>query len=151
MSDKSTIDEILDFAIGEEEKAAKFYSFMAEKVDRQWMKDLFKDFAREEVRHKEKLLEFKESGIFESSAKGVRDLKIGDYLVDMEPSPEMSYQDALILAMKKEKAAFRFYSDLAAASTDAAVKKILGALAEEEAKHKLRFEIEYDEKVLTEN
>ena len=43
------------------------------------------------------------------------------------------------------------YSDLAAATEDDSVRTTLLALAQEEAKHKLRFEIEYDEHVLTEN
>jgi len=53
--------------------------------------------------------------------------------------------------MKAEKAAFKLYSDLAASAPDAALKNTFLAMAQEEAKHKLRFEILYDENVLTEN
>lgn len=63
----------------------------------------------------------------------------------------MTYQEALILAMKKEKAAFKLYHTLAAKAPNEDIKSIFLALAQEEAKHKLRFEIEYDEFVLTEN
>jgi len=71
--------------------------------------------------------------------------------VDAEPGPDMSYQDALVLAMKNEKAAFRLYMDLADEVQNKGQKAIFLALAQEEARHKLRFEIEYDEAVLTEN
>jgi rubrerythrin len=81
----------------------------------------------------------------------VQDLKIGDYLVDQKPNPELDYQEALILAMKKEKAAFRLYSDLADVTEDEKLRQVFQALAQEEAKHKLRFEIEYDDNILTEN
>jgi rubrerythrin len=63
----------------------------------------------------------------------------------MEPNPEMDYGDALVLAMKMEKASFRLYSDLAESTNDATLAGTLRALAQEEAKHKLRFELEYDD------
>jgi rubrerythrin len=53
--------------------------------------------------------------------------------------------------MKAEKNAFRLYSELVAATTDANLKAILVGLANEEAIHKLRFEVEYDDHFLTEN
>jgi len=63
----------------------------------------------------------------------------------------MEYQDALIVAMKAEKAAFRLYSDIAGTTDNADLRGTFEALAQEEAKHKLRFEIEYDDRVLREN
>jgi ferritin-like protein len=83
--------------------------------------------------------------------KKIVDLKIGDYLVDVEPSDHMDYQQALIVAMKKEKKAFKMYTDLSSAADDENIKDLFAALAQEEAKHKLRFEIEYDDFVMTEN
>jgi rubrerythrin len=80
----------------------------------------------------------------------VTDLKIGDYLVDVPAAPDMEYQDALILAMKKEKASFRLYTDLAVTTEDGNLQSLMQGLAQEEAKHKLRLEMEYDEFFLTE-
>lgn len=147
----NSVDEILDFAIGEEEKAAQFYTDLAAKMDRPWMKQIFESFAREEVGHKQKLLDVKEGKLLLPAQDKVVDLKIADYLIDVEPSAEMEYQDALIVAMKAEKAAFRLYSDLAETTEDEGLRNTLLALAQEEAKHKLRFEVEYDERVLAEN
>lgn len=79
------------------------------------------------------------------------DLKLSDYLVDVEPEKGMDYQKALVLAMKKEKKAFKMYTDLAASADDEGLEQTFLALAQEEAKHKLRFEIEYDNFVMTEN
>jgi len=62
----------------------------------------------------------------------------------------MDYQDVLILAMKKEKASFHLYTDLADEVENQIQKEIFLSLAQEEAKHKLRFEIEYDNEVLME-
>jgi rubrerythrin len=63
----------------------------------------------------------------------------------------MSYQEALIVAMKKEKSAFKLYSDLAKIAPTGDMKDLFNGLAMEESKHKLRFEIEYDEYVLKDN
>ncbi len=59
----------------------------------------------------------------------------------------MSYQDALILAAKKEKAAFMLIQILSEAVEDGEMKTFFEILAQEEAKHKLRFEIEYDNSI----
>ena len=63
----------------------------------------------------------------------------------------MNYQVALILAMKKEQAAYKLYTQLAVIVDDEALRKLFMSLAQEEAKHKLRFEIEYDEVILKDN
>jgi rubrerythrin len=147
-----SVDEVLDFAIAREEEAAQFYTDLAAKMDKPATKDIFQRFAREEEGHKRKLLRVKESGHLQPSTKKVLDLQIGDYLVEVDPAThELDYQNALILAMKREKAAFKLYTNLAEATDDADLKATMLALAQEEAKHKLRFEIEYDEKVLAEN
>ena len=63
----------------------------------------------------------------------------------------MDYQEALVLAMSQEKAAFKLYSKLAERSPNEQFKSLFLSLAQEEAKHKLRFELEYDEFVLRDN
>lgn len=151
MQQWSTVDEVLDFAIKNEEEAAGFYQGLAAKVDRAWMKKIFEGFALEEVGHKTKLLEVKSGKKLISAQKKVLDLKIGDYLVAPDATGELDYQQALILAMKKEKVAFKMYTDLADAIDDEGLKGTFLSLANEEAKHKLRFEIEYDSYVMQEN
>jgi rubrerythrin len=151
MEQWKSVDEILDFAIGQEEQAAQFYIDLSNRMDRPWMSEIFKEFAQEEVGHKRKLVEIKAGKRLVPAQAKVLDLKIGDYLVDVEPTADMDYQKALMLAMKKEKKAFKMYTDLAAAAGDASLSAIFLSLAQEEAKHKLRFEIEYDDYVMTEN
>ena len=81
----------------------------------------------------------------------VANLKISDYVVDVDPDEELDYQRALVLAMKKEKAAFKMYIDLAENAPNDRIKNTFLAIAQEEAKHKLRFEIEYDDLVMEDN
>ena len=146
-----TVDQVLDFAIKNEEAAAEFYTNLAAKMDRPNMKKVFEEFAQEEQGHKIKLQGVKQGKLMVGSGKSITDLKLGDSLKEINLDSNLSYQDALIVAMKAEKAAYKLYSDLAAITNDANLKKTLLDLAQEEAKHKLRFEIEYDENILTEN
>ncbi len=151
MKEFKTIEDILDFAIGEEQAAVDFYLMLAGQSKSRQSKEVFTDFAEEEMRHKVNLIKVKENGSFQLSETKIKDLKITEYLVDIKPSPDMTYQDALILAMKKEKAAYRMYTELAEAAPDSRTGSIFLSLAQEEAKHKLRFEVEYDDYILREN
>ncbi len=144
-------DEILDFAIAREQEAVDFYTRMAALAKSAATRELFTQFAGEERGHKAKLTQVKQGHKLLSAKGAVMDLKIGDYLVAEEPGPDIDYAGALVLAMKKEKAAFRLYTNLAAQALDPTVRDLLLGLAQEEAKHKLRFEVEYDEAILKEN
>ncbi len=149
--DPKKLDEILAFAIEREQAAHDFYTALAERVERAGMKEVFQQFAREEIGHKAKLERIRAGKISLEAGGKVLDLKIADYLVEVNPEEELDYQKALVLAMKREKSSFRLYSDIAAGTDDPAVREIFLGLAQEEAKHKLRFEIEYDEAIMPEN
>lgn len=151
MNEFKSIDDALDFAIQSEQEAADFYTNLANESKNQAMRNVFIQFAKEEKGHKKRLINIKRKGTFEFSDEKVFDLEIGDYLIDIKPTRDMSYQDALILAMKREKSAFKLYLDLAGIAPNSGLKNIFLALAQEEAKHKLRFEIEYDDIILKEN
>ena len=151
MNKWTSAEEIIDFAIGNEEEAAAFYRDLATQSDSPQMRTIFEEFAREEDGHKLKLLGIKSGGGFKARLEKILDLKIGDYLGEVKPSACSDYQRALIVAMHKEKAAFKLYNDLAEATEDPELKKVMLSLAQEEAKHKLRFEVEYDENILREN
>jgi rubrerythrin len=146
-----SVDEILDFAINAEQEAVEFYSGLADNAKNNEMKAVFIEFAREEMKHKARLLNIKETGIMESVTEKVMDLKVSDYVVSVVATPDMPYSDALIVAMKKEKAAFKLYMALSNRAENSELKDLFLSLAMEESKHKLRFELEYDEFVLREN
>jgi len=122
MDEFNSIEEILDFAIAGETEASQFYTELAGQMDN-----------------------------IQPKAGEAADLKIADYMVDIEPSPNMDYQSAIILAMKKEKAAFKLYTTLASKMQDPELRNMFLSLAQDEAKHKLRFEIEYDDEIMKEN
>lgn len=145
-----SIEEVLDFAIARETESQDFYMKLAERMDNPEMQGVFEKFASEELGHKMKLEAVKHGQIL-LGQKDVESLSIADYVVDVETQPNMDYAEALILAMRKEKAAYRLYLDLAAVAEDEELTDMFLSLAQEEAKHKLRFEIEYDDTVMKED
>jgi rubrerythrin len=147
----NTVDEILDYAIDQEQQAADFYAELAGRAEKAGMKDVLMDFAAEEKSHKDRLLAVKAGKHELTPEQEVLDLKISDYLVEVGATKNISYQDALIVAMKRERAAFQLYTDMAAKVPESQLKEVLEGLATEEAKHKLFFESEYDERVLQDN
>jgi rubrerythrin len=151
MKQFNLVDDILDFAIEGEIEAYKFYTNLAAKANSPDMKQVFLDFAAEEQGHRKLLEDVKKGKKVKIGGEKVADLKIADFVVDVKPTPNMDYKAALILAMKKEKKAFMLYTALVNLADDPASQQLFASLAQQEAKHKLRFELEYDEVILKEN
>jgi rubrerythrin len=155
MGEFGSVDEILEFAIAREVEANEFYTLLADRVRNPAMAELLLEFAKEELEHKAKLeLEVMKRGKVvtqaqrQAEAKKLAALKMADYMVDVGDQLDMDYEDLLLLAMKKEKVSFRLYVDLAAMVNDEESHEVLISLAEEEARHKVQCEIEYDEMIL---
>jgi rubrerythrin len=137
--------EVLELAIAKEIEAYNFYLALADRVEDRQMRKTFKDLAKEELEHKAKLeLEVMKTG--RTVAVEEKPLRPGrDYILSDDESPlDMDYKDMLLLGIEKEEAAFRTYVNLVASVLDEESREVLLAIAEEEVKHKLRFETEYD-------
>ncbi len=147
----ATVDDALDFAIAEEQRASELYTRMAGQARSQDMRKVFEQFAAEECGHRTKLEGIKAGGSLLPAGGAVSGLSVTDYLVIQESTPVTTYQSALLFAVQKEKAAYRMYTDLAGGMPDRAMAGLFLSLAREEANHKLRFELEYDAIVSPEN
>jgi rubrerythrin len=139
----SSLEEIWDFAIGREIEARDFYKELAQWAERPDVAKAFKDLADDELQHKFKL-ESLRAGKVDIRLEEVGNLGIADGMEAAEPKANLTYVEVLVLAMQREKRAFRLYTDLASASQDPQTKNIFRKLAQEEAEHKLRLELEYD-------
>lgn len=138
-----SVDDVLDFAIDRESEAHLFYVRLADMVKGPELVKVLRDFATEEVEHRIKL-EAVKAGEVAIEKEEVGNLNIADYVPDIEPHPNMNYTELLVVAMKKEKLSYKLYTDLAALAQRKKLRDIFLKLAQEEAEHKLRFEIEYD-------
>jgi len=148
---KEKFNEVINFAIDGEKEAVKFYKELQQKTKFQARKELMKELENMEKGHIVILENIRSKGIGNITVKKVTNLNISEYIVDVKPYDDMTYQDVLIVAMKKEEQAEKLYKDLAGNFPRTDLETLFLSLANEEAGHKLQFETLYDEHVLKEN
>jgi rubrerythrin len=151
MTEFKSFHEVLAYAIQREQEAQEFYTEMATNAKYPHMRKVFEEFAAEEKGHRAKLRAIGEGSKPLLATARVLDLKIADHRAQVVPTGDMTYDRALLLAMQREKAAFQLYSELAEVAGEETLRNLFLALAQEEAKHKLRFELEYDREFMGEN
>ena len=135
--------EVLDYAISCEKESYDFYIELMKLVSKPEVRSVFESFATDELRHAAKLQSVR-NGRIKITPEDIGSLGIAEKTPSGNIKPDMRYVDALRVAMNKEKTAFRLYTKLASLSTDTEVKRMFSLLAQEEAKHKLSLELEYD-------
>lgn len=145
-------NEVIDFAIDREKEAVKFYHDLQGMVHFKARQDMLRELEDMEKGHIKALEEIREGKRIVTEIPKIQNLKISDYLVAAKPTGEMSYQDIIITAMKREEASVQLYADMANLfAADSDMKKLFLRLAAEEAKHKLHFEKIYNDEILKDN
>ena len=148
---KEKFNEAIDFAIDGEKEAVEFYQELQLKTKFLARKEMLKDLENMEKGHIVILENIRSKGFHEITLKQVTNLNISEYIVEVKPYDDMTYQDILIIAMKKEEQAMKLYTELAANFPGTELETLFLKLAGEEAGHKLHFETLYDEEILREN
>ncbi len=141
-----TFAQVIDFAVAREEESHAFYTDLASKTDDPFLKPLFTDFAREELKHRQMLLELDASRwdkMLEKILSRQKDLGIARNMEKVAPDPQMPFGDALILAMKREDKACELYSFLAQICEDDDLSILFLGLAREEEQHRTKIEKTY--------
>ena len=72
-----SIDDVLNYAIGEEQAAAEFYTQVASQAKMPGMRQVLSDFAQEEMKHKAKLEAIKAGGKLKPAERQVMDIEAG--------------------------------------------------------------------------
>jgi len=141
----NSYEAILEFGILKERQANRFYLAMAQRVAHKGIGSLFEELAAEELEHKAKLeLELMKVGRVVDTTPDTEEINSMDYIVSESPELDMDLTDALDLAVTKEDAAFRLYIDMASKARNEESRETILAMAQEEMRHKVRFEIERD-------
>lgn len=148
---KEDFKAIIEFGIQREREAVTFYQDLQDKVKFKSQKEMLKELEMMERGHITVLSNILDKGPEKIVHKDIEDLHISEYLVKEEPSGELTYQDILIVAMKREEASTKLYKDLAERFKGTNTESVFARLAEEEAGHKLKFEKLYDEDILKNN
>jgi len=148
--DRSNFKDIIQFAIKREEDAYRAYGEMSEIAETPGLKELLLELQAEEKKHKELLQDITNEEIDNMETHKVIDLKISDFLTEEPPTPDMTFQDLLIFAAKKEQQAVELYMGIKAAVNSDELKKVFDFFVEQEKEHKLKLETEYEKHVLEE-
>lgn len=145
--DFESFEEIIRFAIEKEEEAIAFYKEASLHESYSGAKEVFEEFAQEEIKHRTLLEEFLkgERAISDYRFEWIPDIKRSDYIVGVEYEKGMSYPEILRLAMKREEGSLALYNHLAEKTEDQDLVKTFQILRQEEAKHKLTLETLYDD------
>jgi rubrerythrin len=143
----NSLEEVLKFAIEKELEAANFYNELQKIVRVPESREMLREFEKMELGHADILKNLTLNQIDKYKQGKVTNLKISDYMVEPVQHEDMTFQDVLVIAMKKEEAANKMYEDLAGDSDDEQVRNLFLKLASEEAKHKLQLETIYDEEI----
>ncbi|MHC4857941.1 MAG: ferritin-like domain-containing protein [Planctomycetota bacterium] len=140
MEFKSTTD-ILEFSISKEKASIQFYRDLLRHLSDSTTQSLFEVLIQKEQEHVgalqfeiEKLGHTVDTDIEKPDSTFLWD----ERLETDEPVSHMSFVDALLLAIQKERAAFRLYAKLLATVKDEELCGVLLELAEEEMRHVLQ-------------
>jgi len=147
----ATIEAILDRAIAREEEAYALYAAAARRATSAPIRQRLEELAKIELGHKARLLDTKAGNvrwaIRRAKAEQVVDLRLSDHLVGGSLGPDADFQDVLLFAAQREKAAHEFYQALSAQVEDLLHKNLFEMLAAEELRHKYIVEKTYEEMV----
>jgi rubrerythrin len=137
------LQDILIFALAKEESSVRFYRALAARVKNPDTMTIFQALTHQEEKHIDavKLEMFKQGyTVSETSLKGIPDDEVS---LELDAQAEqMSYLDALRMAVRKERAAFKLFAELMAMARQPDARNMLLELAEEEMRHVLQLEHE---------
>jgi rubrerythrin len=143
------LEAVIQYAVEREIEAADFYETASREESMSGSREMLLDFAREERKHQALLEKLRDQGLDESVSrykfKWIPDIKRSDYVVDLEYKKGMSYNELLMLAMKREEKALALYNRLLKQAESDDSRQLFKMLCQEEAKHKLTLETMYDD------
>lgn len=139
-----SIVEILRFARAKEQSSCQFYKDLSQTVSNPVSQGVFSALANEEERHAASIeMEIYKLGHTvkpEKADEGGAEERLS---VD-EEAKNMGFLDAIEMAIEKERAAFRLYAELMGQTQEGEARQIFAELAEEEVRHMIRLEKEYE-------
>jgi rubrerythrin len=142
-----SVDEIINFAADREKEAVEFYTYLSKDATMPALKEVFERFAQEEEKHVALMTDMagNKEKIDSYEFTKIPDLRISDYLVEIEYKEGMPMPEILKLAMKREEKAVKLYTIMADQTDNEDAKKVFKILVQEESKHKLVLESMYDD------
>jgi rubrerythrin len=140
------LSELWDTAIYREIASQAMYLEAQREADDPAAKAMLAELAAEELKHADVLRKMKEAGCNpqDLNRAPLADLGISEYLSAPETLEGAGLQEVLIFAMKREAQSVAFYTGMMGTLRQESAKKLYARLAQEELKHKMKLELEYE-------
>lgn len=137
------LQALIEQAILQEELSHAFYRRMADLVSHPETKDTFEYLAKEELEHRAFLQQcLTPAGCV--LAGQATDTRLAEIMQTPALTEDLSPKEALVVAMKREEASYRFYRHLASLQPPGEIKDFLEKMAAVELSHKEKVEYLYD-------
>lgn len=135
-------EDVLDFAIDQEQAAQQFYTELTEKVADPEVKELYRSLVEQEQIHERNLQKIK---LMDPSLDrpDLEAVKRSGYLNARNIPAGITMKEAMGFALEKEKSAHMLYALLADLIENTEISNLLAQLAEEESRHAAYFKEEY--------
>ena len=146
-----SVADIIAFAIQKEIEAAEGYARIAGLAATPGLREMAGELRGQEESHRRLLEGLTAETLRDLQTSFAPDLHVVDSLADEKLSADMSIQDMLIFAAKKEARSVALYESLARLARASGQKRVFLFLAGQEREHKLKIEAEYERHVLQEN
>jgi len=140
-----SIQDIIDFAIEEEQKSIDVFTELSQKSINYKLRILLEQLIRDEVKHKEQLQNLGQTLPSDFNIELIGDFRYFNDLNKPVISTEMSVPEALTAIIEAEDIMSNFYNKLGNYCTNPVYKKIFFQISEEEKKHKMLYEYEFNE------
>lgn len=134
------VREIIEFAIDNEIETYEFYKEAVKKVSDSYLVKTFENLADEELEHKEFLKDFLNSDKNELTLSKPTDYHIAETVDAPKLTTDMTFKEAIQLAMKKEEESMEMYKHLSEKAEDEESKNIFRELVTMEEMHKVKLE-----------
>ncbi|NQV51523.1 MAG: hypothetical protein HQ507_13575 [Candidatus Marinimicrobia bacterium] len=142
------MDDILLMCIHQEQQAIELYTLAKNQAKNENSRQKFQELIEMETVHKVALQNFEIEHYIDLPPA---DLKVTDYLMEPVLSGNMTTQEIIILAAKREDKTAKMYQDLADHfATEKELNTFFQMMADEELRHKHNLETEYENEFLQE-
>lgn len=142
------MDDIVEMCISQEQQAIDLYTLARDQAKDESSRKKFQELVDMETVHKVSLRNFEIEKYIELPPA---DLKVTDYLMEPVLKDNMTTQEIIILAAKREDKTARMYQDLADHfQFDKTLNTFFQMMADEELRHKHDLETEYENEFLQE-
>jgi rubrerythrin len=149
---------MLHMALKKEENAYNFYNRAQGMARLSNVRDLFQELAGEELKHKEVILGYMEKYQMKEGdwnppqdAEDTDEVGYSQFLTKTKLTEETTYQDALIIALKREENSYVMFRNFYSIVKDEDLRGLFKRLMDDEIDHLKKIEAKYDKDIMSDN